>query len=329
FSRKTRRAKGVFHFLNRRKKKKKLLLKVKLSLAMALERLALWSQVSFCVPFNPKASGCSPGSSLLTSSGSSFKPLRLNRRLKCSADYRDNGQNNQTEVVGYERPAEIPWKKELCNSVQLIGIVGGPVEIKYFPSGKVVAWTKLAFKQSATESCWINLTFWNEMAEIASRHIQNGNQIYVSGRLNADTVKSQEGKVQMYYKVVVQHFNFIERNESSFSSDGDESYINASVAKKFNNTSNMGSLEEQWQAFFASPTEWWDNRKTKRNPKYPDFKHKDTGESLWVENKYNPSWVKSQLTKLDERMASVQDDHDDAGSSRDLSQMGTDEYLSF
>jgi len=25
----------------------------------------------------------------------------------------------------------------------------------------------------------------------------------------------------------------------------------------------MGSTEERWQAFFASPLEWWDNRKDK------------------------------------------------------------------
>lgn len=41
-----------------------------------------------------------------------------------------------------------------------------------------------------------------------------------------------------------------------------------------------------------------------KNPKYPDFKHKDTGEALWVEGRYNPPWVKSQLAILDTRMGS-------------------------
>lgn len=30
-----------------------------------------------------------------------------------------------------------------------------------------------------------------------------------------------------------------------------------------NVVNNMGSVEELWQAFFANPTEWWDNRKNK------------------------------------------------------------------
>lgn len=42
-----------------------------------------------------------------------------------------------------------------------------------------------------------------------------------------------------------------------------------------------------------------------KNPKYPDFKHKDTGEALWVEGRYNPPWVKSQLAILDMRMGSL------------------------
>lgn len=41
-----------------------------------------------------------------------------------------------------------------------------------------------------------------------------------------------------------------------------------------------------------------------RNPKYPDFKHKDTGEALWIEGRNNPPWVKAQLAILDTRMGS-------------------------
>lgn len=44
-----------------------------------------------------------------------------------------------------------------------------------------------------------------------------------------------------------------------------------------------------------------------KSPNYPDFKHKDTGEALWVEGRYNPNWVKSQLAILDSRMESFHD----------------------
>lgn len=47
----------------------------------------------------------------------------------------------------------------------------------------------------------INLTFWDELAHIASQHVEKGQQIHVSGRLVSDTVESDEGKQQTYYKV--------------------------------------------------------------------------------------------------------------------------------
>ncbi|KAG2328516.1 hypothetical protein Bca52824_011244 [Brassica carinata] len=31
-----------------------------------------------------------------------------------------------------------------------------------------------------------------------------------------------------------------------------------------------------WEAFFANPDDWWDRRRSKKNPRLPDFKHKDT-----------------------------------------------------
>lgn len=146
----------------------------------------------------------------------------------------------------------------------------------------------------------------------------------MSGRLITDSVENDEGKLQTYYKVVVQQLNFIERSSSRGLHDSD--FNSTAAGSKFaNNTANdMGSMEERWQAFFANPLEWWDNRKDKRNPKYPDFKHKDTGEALWVEGRYNPPWVKSQLAILDERMGSLQDQD----SRLHESSMSGDDFIS-
>lgn len=118
-------------------------------------------------------------------------------------------------------------------------------------------------------------------------------------------MESDDGKQQTYYKVVVQQLNFVERSFSSLPlSDPDSNPMMAGKRLGNHAGSNMGSVEESWQAFFANPVDWWDNRKNKKNPKYPDFKHKDTGEALWVEGRYNPPWVKSQLAILDTRMGS-------------------------
>uniref|UniRef100_A0A2P2JYH9 Uncharacterized protein MANES_05G084100 n=1 Tax=Rhizophora mucronata TaxID=61149 RepID=A0A2P2JYH9_RHIMU len=243
--------------------------------------------------------------------------------LRCSVDYRDQSYN---QAVQYPKPAEIPWKKELCNAVHLIGVVGAPVEIRHLPSGKVLAWTRLGVKKSATDTFWISLTFWDELAQVAFQHLEKGHQIYVSGRLISDTIESDNGKAQTYYKVVVQQLNFVERSFPSTASYDRDSNTMTTGRKLGNNAANnTASIQELWQAFFANPLEWWDNRKNKKTPKYPDFKHKDTGEALWVEGRYNPPWVKSQLAILDERMGSL----NSQDSGMHVTSMARDDLMPF
>ncbi|KAF8392289.1 hypothetical protein HHK36_022631 [Tetracentron sinense] len=270
--------------------------------------------------------------SLSSSTKTQNKQLGFHRSLRCSIDF-----NNNHERVAYPRPSEIPWKKELCNSVNLIGIVGTPVQIKHLSSGKVLAWTRLGVKKSATDTVWINLTLWDELACVAFQHVEKGHRIYVSGRLVSDTVEGDDEKRQTYYKVVVQQLNFIEKTFSPLSPNERDTNSMTAGGKLGNYANNnSGSTEELWQAFFANPVDWWDNRNNKiddsrmlcnlqRNPKYPDFKHKDTGEALWVEGKYNPPWVKSQLTILDSRMESL---HAHEGSMP-FSLMAGDDFTPF
>lgn len=63
----------------------------------------------------------------------------------------------------------------------------------------------------------INLTFWDEMAHIASEHVEKGQQIYVSGRLVSDTVKNEDESQQTYYKVSgLSNLSFLEISGNYF-----------------------------------------------------------------------------------------------------------------
>ncbi|KAJ7568880.1 hypothetical protein O6H91_01G051500 [Diphasiastrum complanatum] len=57
-------------------------------------------------------------------------------------------------------------------------------------------------------------------------------------------------------------------------------------------------VEQLWQEFFSDPSQWSDNRFTKKNSKYPDFKHKSTHEGLWIEGWLNPPWVKAKAATM-------------------------------
>lgn len=246
------------------------------------------------------------------------------KTVKCSAIQNSISYDSDHRAI-HPKPQEIPWNKDLANSVNLIGLVGVPVQIKQLSSGKVLAWTRLAVKKSASETTWVNLSFWDELAHIAFQYVVKGQQVHVAGRLVSDTVEGDAEKQQVYYKVVVQKLNLIERSTPSVSSYNAEANTSSFGGKSQNYAgSSAGSPEELWQAFFANPIEWWDNRRDKRNPKYPDFKHKDTGEALWIEGRFNPPWVKSQLAILDSRMASMQ-----ANESSSNPSMHTDDLTSF
>ncbi|RVW80633.1 Protein OSB2, chloroplastic [Vitis vinifera] len=46
--------------------------------------------------------------------------------------------------------------------------------------------------------------------------------------------------------------------------------------------------DESWKNLVENPDKWWDNRSSKTKEKAPDFKHKDTGEALWLSS--SPAW---------------------------------------
>jgi hypothetical protein len=85
-----------------------------------------------------------------------FTPtLPRGRHLRCSAQYSEAAAPPTTP-----RPVDIPWSRELSNSVRLIGTVGTDVELRQLPSGATVAKGRLAVWKSATETTWYSRSDW-------------------------------------------------------------------------------------------------------------------------------------------------------------------------
>lgn len=60
------------------------------------------------------------------------------------------------------------------------------------------------------------------------------------------------------------------------------------------------AVQELWRRFLADPAQWWDNRFNKRNPKLPDFVHRETKEALWIDSWLDPPWVEEELSAFDQ-----------------------------
>jgi hypothetical protein len=53
--------------------------------------------------------------------------------------------------------------------------------------------------------------------------------------------------------------------------------------------------DECWRNFLQDPSQWWDNRFDKRNPRALDFKHKITKKGLWISGRTTPDWVREKF----------------------------------
>ncbi|KAL8039488.1 hypothetical protein ABFX02_10G040300 [Erythranthe guttata] len=60
-----------------------------------------------------------------------------------------------------------------------------------------------------------------------------------------------------------------------------------------NERKTSGKSDDSWKDLVENPDKWWDNRTKKKNPKAPDFRHKETGEVLWLNG--SPAWASSRI----------------------------------
>ncbi|XP_020698426.1 protein OSB1, mitochondrial isoform X1 [Dendrobium catenatum] len=168
-------------------------------------------------------------------------------------------------------------------------------------------------------SCFcVCLRMQGKLAEISLQHLKQNDFIYVSGPLGSYERINASGRSEIIYKVFVQDLNFVRRLEqhctTSMPVEPDAGKLPSSLSGsslKEEMAGESGTIPEKqnlerlhlWQLFFASPSEWWDNRRSKKNPSFPDFKHKDTKECLWL-SPDDPPWVREQLQLYDANIAS-------------------------
>ncbi|XP_021726667.1 protein OSB3, chloroplastic/mitochondrial-like isoform X2 [Chenopodium quinoa] len=201
------------------------------------------------------------------------------------------------------RLSTVTWSPHLHNSVSFIGTVDFPVKKYASKDDRLGVYTSLHVKASpnSDSSFWITLVMWDELAERALLHLKQNDYIYISGELGSYAKATSEGKESIRYKVTAKELNYVKLDEpgklSQRAADPEkETGLGESSLQKKNNRLQL------LQLLFANPSDWYDNRKSKKNPKQPDFKHKSTGEVLWFSER-DPPWVKKQIEILDSRLS--------------------------
>ncbi len=101
--------------------------------------------------------------------------------------------------------------KNLRNSVQIIGNVGGAPEVRELEGGKMMARFSVATNESyknakgeqISTATWHNFVAWGANAKYISDFLKKGREVAVEGKLSTRSYQDQNGEKRTVTEIVV------------------------------------------------------------------------------------------------------------------------------
>ncbi|MCR8698984.1 single-stranded DNA-binding protein [Campylobacter ureolyticus] len=104
----------------------------------------------------------------------------------------------------------------MFNRVILVGRLTRDIELRYLNSGSALGKTGIATSRKYTangekkeEVCFIDITFWGKLAEIANQYLRKGSQVLVEGRLMFETWQDQNGQNRSRHSITVENMQML------------------------------------------------------------------------------------------------------------------------
>jgi len=103
-------------------------------------------------------------------------------------------------------------KEKQMNKVQLIGHLGGDVELKYTADGKAVvnlsiatqtAWNNKETKQRESSTQWHRVVIFGKLAEIAATYLRKGSHVFIEGSLRTRKWTDKKDNIDRWTTEVV------------------------------------------------------------------------------------------------------------------------------
>ncbi len=104
------------------------------------------------------------------------------------------------------------------NKVMLIGNLTRDPEMRYSPSGTAIAKIGLAVNteyrsgsggDKKEDVCYINVTAFGKLAEIATEYLEKGRSILVEGRLSYRSWEDKDGAKRSMHEVIADQIQFL------------------------------------------------------------------------------------------------------------------------
>ena len=106
----------------------------------------------------------------------------------------------------------------MLNKITIHGYLGRDPELKEYKNalGETKSLCNLSVGVSRVNegTDWFDVTFFRKRAEVIEKFFSKGSQIIVSGRMQSDTVKGDDGKNHKYWKLIGNDFDFCDSKDS-------------------------------------------------------------------------------------------------------------------
>lgn len=103
------------------------------------------------------------------------------------------------------------------NKVILLGHLGADPDMRYTPSGQGVCELRVATSESWNDKNgqrqerteWHRVVVWGKRAEVCSKYLSKGRQVYIEGRIQTRTYDDKEGQKKYITEVIASDVQFI------------------------------------------------------------------------------------------------------------------------
>lgn len=119
----------------------------------------------------------------------------------------------------------------MFNRVILLGRLTRDIELRYLNSGSALGKTGIATSRKYTangekkeEVCFIDITFWGKLAEIANQYLRKGSQVLIEGRLMFETWQDQNGQNRSRHSITVENMQMLGGSNQDSSNQQNSGY---------------------------------------------------------------------------------------------------------
>ncbi|AQW85593.1 single-stranded DNA-binding protein [Campylobacter pinnipediorum subsp. caledonicus] len=119
----------------------------------------------------------------------------------------------------------------MFNKIVLLGHLTKDIELRYTTTGTAIGISSIAVTrkfitngEKREETCFIDVVFFNKLAETANQYLAKGSKLLIEGRLKQDIWQDQQGNNKSKHSVIVENMEMLgdanNNNNNTYNTNG-------------------------------------------------------------------------------------------------------------